>query len=123
MEYASLGASREPPCIWTFLSSLGKNEFFSVLLGGRRLDEGMVWRVAALPEFRGGSISSSANRGRPSVLGRPLLASQVKVRVRAYFNPANASCALATDSEWLPALWSRSASATNSFAFFTFSLL
>ena len=41
----------------------------------------------------------------------------------AYFNVASASWALATDSECVPALWSRSASATNAFAFLTFSLL
>ena len=28
-----------PPCIWTFLSSLGVNEFFSILLGTHRIDQ------------------------------------------------------------------------------------
>ncbi len=32
LEYASLGLPRIPPCIWTFLSSLGENGFFSSLL-------------------------------------------------------------------------------------------
>jgi len=26
---------RAPPCIWTFLSSLRKSDFFSILLGAR----------------------------------------------------------------------------------------
>ena len=58
-----------------------------------------------------------------AVRGTPARPRRDRVRDRiGYFKAAKASWALATDSAWVPALCSRSASATNSFAFFTFSL-
>ena len=38
-----------PPCIWTFLSNLSNNEFFSILLGERVAESPKVpgdWRGA-----------------------------------------------------------------------------
>ena len=67
-------------------------------------------------------LGHAGSLGRPNGLGRPSGVSQVPCAGSTYFKVASAACALATDSECVPAWWSRSASATNAFAFFTVSL-
>ncbi len=47
-----------PPCTWAFLSSLGKSEFYSILIGARRSRRAGVYRTGARPP-------KENHRGRP----------------------------------------------------------
>jgi hypothetical protein len=69
---------RAPPCIWTFLSTLGENGFFSILLTVCRTDIGLcrrrtrsvsTWHMPHAQDFSGslrGRLDNLLNLGRIS---------------------------------------------------------
>jgi hypothetical protein len=53
-----------PPCIWTFLSGLGENEFFSVLLGPKSSRSGRYDCLHGVMESIRGGVSGGAKIAR-----------------------------------------------------------
>jgi len=65
--YPAPGTHRKmgaPPCIWTFLSSLGENEFFSVLLGQKSSRSGRYDCLHGVMESIRGGVSGGAKIAR-----------------------------------------------------------
>ena len=80
--YAGCPALRAPPCIWTFLTSLGEEGFFSSLPGERILSclllRGLLRTAGLLGRpLRGGIVDLIIERGKEAVfllqLGQPFL--------------------------------------------------
>jgi hypothetical protein len=69
------------------------------LRSGRVRAAGASQRAGPLRVEEDRVLNREDTPGRPNVLGRPIMVSQVTCPGATYFNPASASCTLVTDSE------------------------